>query len=123
MEVDEEAASWSLSPAELHAFHKREGELRALAKSLGVGVLFRYRRAESPRPLGIRCLQPWTYAFVRVNGDIAPCCAVFPSDRNMVMGNLLKDDFETIWRGDPFRSFRTTSVDGTNEFCQLCSYY
>lgn len=89
MPIDDEAASWCPSPAEIHEFHQHEGELRALATSLGVFASFRFRREESRRPLGIRCLQPWMYVFIRATGDVAPCCAVFGSDKGAVMATSL----------------------------------
>jgi len=58
MPIDDVAASWCPTPDEIHEFHQHEGELRALGKSLGVSATFRFRRQESQRPIGIRCLQP-----------------------------------------------------------------
>jgi radical SAM protein with 4Fe4S-binding SPASM domain len=123
MPIDDEAASWCPTPDEIHKFHQHEGELRALGKSLGVFVSFRFRREESQRPIGIRCLQPWMYIFIRATGEVAPCCAVFGSDRGAVMGSLIDGDFEAVWRGNPYREFRTTCASGTNDLCLSCSYY
>jgi len=58
MPIDDVAASWCPTPDEIHEFHQHEGELRALGKSLGVSATFRFRRQESQRPIGIRCLKP-----------------------------------------------------------------
>ena len=123
MPIDDEAASGVGNPDEIREFHRHEGELRALAKSLGVFATFRYRREESRRPIGIRCLQPWMYVFIRATGEIAPCCAVFGSDKCAVMGSVVHEEFESIWRGDRYREFRTTCVSGTNDLCLSCSYY
>jgi len=123
MPIDDVAASWCPSLDEMREFHGHEGELRALGKSLGVTATFRYRRGVSPRPIGIRCLQPWMYTFIRATGDVAPCCSVFGSDDAAVMGNLTNEDFEAIWHGDRYREFRTTLVSGTNDLCQTCPYY
>ena len=123
MPIDEVAASWCPTPDEIREFHQHEGELRALGKSLGVYASFRFRREESRRPIGIRCLQPWMYTFIRANGDVAPCCAVFGSDKGAVMGSLAREDFEATWRGNRYREFRTTCASGTNDLCLSCSYY
>ncbi len=36
------------------------------------------------------------YCCLEPNGDIKPC-VFFPTDKNTVLGNILKDDFEEIW--------------------------
>ena len=62
------------------------------------------------------------YMFIRATGDVAPCCAVFGSDTGAVMGNILGEYFEALWRGDRYREFRTTLVSGTNDLCRTCPY-
>lgn len=92
--------------------------------SLGVYVSFGIRRDEASRPLlGLRCTQPWEYVFIRATGDIAPCCAVFGSDHGAVMGNIIREDFRSIWQGDRYREFRITSASGANDLCQICTLY
>lgn len=97
--------------------------LRAIGRSLGVAATFRLRRQESYRPIGIRCLQPWMYTFIRATGDAAPCCLVFGSDKAAVMGSLAAEDFKDVWLGDRYRDFRTTCATGANDLCLACPYY
>jgi radical SAM protein with 4Fe4S-binding SPASM domain len=68
-------------------------------------------------------MQPWEHLFIRANGDVASCRALFGSDKGAVMGNLLEQDFQAIWRGERFREFRRTSAAGTNALCRICPYH
>ena len=68
---------------------------------------------------------PWIYysLAVLVNGDVVPCCRD-PKGEN-VMGNLLSQDLDQIWNGEPYRKFRQSIHDnqGDVSICQLCSSY
>jgi MoaA/NifB/PqqE/SkfB family radical SAM enzyme len=48
---------------------------------------------------------------------------LFGSDKAAVMGNLLRQEFGEIWRGDRFREFRRRSASGANALCRVCPYY
>ncbi|NWF87478.1 radical SAM protein [Candidatus Bathyarchaeota archaeon] len=41
------------------------------------------------------------YCCLEPNGDVKPC-VFFPTNKNTVLGNILKDDFEEIWDNHPF---------------------
>ena len=119
--VDDVAAS--LWPSQVEMSTIREGDLFELAAALGVGLFCGLRRpALLPKRMP-RCLQPWEYVFIRTDGAVAPCCALFGSDKGAVMGNVLQQDFVEVWRGDRFREFRRTSASGTNSLCLVCPYY
>ena len=119
--LDDVAASLCPSAAELSAV--RQENLPALATGLGLRISCSFRRdCVLPRALP-RCTQPWEYVFVRDTGDVAPCCALFGSDKGAVMGNILRQEFGEIWRGDRFREFRRTSLSGANALCRVCPYY
>jgi radical SAM protein with 4Fe4S-binding SPASM domain len=119
--ADDAAAELCPTPEELATL--RRADLSALARSLGLEVFFFFRRT-SPLPrLTLRCLQPWEYVFLRANGDVAPCCAIFHSDEANLMGNVFEQSFGEIWHGERFREFRRTSAAGTNRFCRICPYY
>jgi radical SAM protein with 4Fe4S-binding SPASM domain len=119
--VDDTAADLCASPAELAAV--REEDLFALAGGLGLKVHCSFRRRAWPPKAIPRCLQPWEYIFVRVDGKAAPCCALFGSEKEAVMGNIFQEDFAEIWHGQRFREFRRTSAAGTNALCRICPYY
>ena len=102
--VDETAALMCPSPDELSTLCQED--LEELAGSLGIKVTCFFRRPPSPHKTGPRCMQPWEHLFICANGDVASCCALFGSDKGAVMGNLLKQDFQAIWRGQRFREFR-----------------
>jgi radical SAM protein with 4Fe4S-binding SPASM domain len=118
--VDTIAMDLRLSAAEISAVHE---ELVELAADLGLKVTCFFRRDKIPPETPPHCLQPWEYMFIRANGDVAPCAALFGSDKGVVVGNILEQDFETIWLGEPYRKHRRGSVSGTNELCRTCFFY
>lgn len=135
MAIDETAAEWCPTDEEIAGVASRTKALRELGSAVGVRVSFLFRRgirapsmelgtrlANAPM-LGLRCRQPWEYIFIRSTGDVAPCCAVFGSDRLPSMGNIHEDTFEAIWRGPRFGAFRRSMVKGENDLCRDCAWY
>jgi pyrroloquinoline quinone biosynthesis protein E len=118
--LNETAAALCPSVTELSAAHQ---ELVEVAADLGLKVTYFFRRDATPPKALPSCLQPWEYAFIRANGDVAPCCALFGSDRGAVMGNVLERGFRTIWLGERYRKYRRASASGTNDRCRICPYY
>jgi len=53
------------------------------------------------------CTIGWTYARVRVNGDVIPCCKAV----TMPMGNIYKDSFSKVWRSSVYSEFRQKSKE------------
>jgi len=49
-----------------------------------------------------RCMQPWSYAYLRYDGTVHVCC----HSEAFVMGNLHHATFREIWNGEPYRRFR-----------------
>jgi radical SAM protein with 4Fe4S-binding SPASM domain len=119
--VDDAAAELCPSPTEFPAMRQRD--LVEMSKGLGLKTFSFFRRDNVPPKALPSCLQPWEYIFVRANGDVAPCYAVFGSDKGAVMGNIFQQEFQEIWHGERFRAFRKTSASGTNPLCRLCPYY
>jgi radical SAM protein with 4Fe4S-binding SPASM domain len=120
--VDDVAVSLCPSPTEMSSVHLEE--LERMAAVLGVRICCALGPRSSLPPASIpQCMQPWEYVFIRANGAIQPCSALFGSDKVAVMGNMLEQDFTEIWRGARFREFRRTSALGTNSLCRLCPYY
>lgn len=118
--VDKIAIDLCPSATELSAAHQ---ELVELAADLGLKATCFFRQDIVPPKTPPHCLQPWDYMFIRVNGDVAPCAALFGSDKGIVVGNILKQDFGTIWLGESYRKFRRASVSGTNELCRICPFH
>jgi radical SAM protein with 4Fe4S-binding SPASM domain len=119
--VDDISAALCPSPAELSTV--RQEDLLELAGGLGLKILFSLQRGTSLLNFMPRCTQPWEYVFIRANGDVAPCCALFGSDKGAIMGNIFQQEFNAIWRGEPFREYRRTSASGTNARCRVCPYH
>jgi radical SAM protein with 4Fe4S-binding SPASM domain len=67
----------------------------------------------------------WIYysVVIHVNGDVVPCCRDVNGD--FVMGNVLKQEFNEIWNGSDFISFRKRMRFKKNkvDICNLCSGY
>ena len=76
--VDEIAMALCPSAAELSAAGR---ELVEAAADFGLKATCWFRQEPMPPKALPHCLQPWEYMFIRSNGDVAPCCAVFGSER------------------------------------------
>ena len=55
------------------------------------------------RKLGFRrgCAIPWMQTFISHEGDVHPCCIA-----DVVMGNIYRQPFVEIWRGEAYQNFR-----------------
>jgi len=55
------------------------------------------------RKLGFRkgCAIPWMQTFISHEGNVHPCCIA-----DVVMGNIYRQPFEEIWRGEAYQNFR-----------------
>jgi pyrroloquinoline quinone biosynthesis protein E len=119
--LDDTAAALCPSPTASSTVNREY--LSKLGRDLGLNVACYFRRNKVPPAALPRCLLPWEYMFVRANGDVAPCCALFGSEKGAVVGNILEQEFGEIWRGPQAREFRRTSAAGTNALCRICPYY
>ena len=50
------------------------------------------------------CRRLWFSAVINWDGNVVPCC--FDKDGDFVMGNILQESLEQIWRGRRYRAFR-----------------
>lgn len=119
--IDEQAAAYIPSNSEISSINFKK--MHKTGNSIGVDVTWMIRRDRVPPRAIPRCMQPWQYIFVRADGNIQPCCAVFGKDKAGIMGNVHRDTFSDVWNGKPFREFRKRSVDGTNPLCRICPMY
>jgi radical SAM protein with 4Fe4S-binding SPASM domain len=117
--ADNESAALCPSGSELEALRSSMIELD---RHLNFRIDTWFRRTGSRQRSILRCLQPWEYVFVRANGDVAPCCALFGSDQAAVMGNIFVQPFIEIWHGKQFGEYRAQSAAGVNPRCRVCPY-
>ena len=63
------------------------------------------------------CDQPWSVLHVSRDGLVRTCC-----QHDAVLGDLTKNDFDTIWNGKAFREFRDRVRQGWMDAqCQRCT--
>ncbi|MBI2252238.1 MAG: SPASM domain-containing protein [Armatimonadetes bacterium] len=66
------------------------------------------------------CLLPWLQIFVSVEGEVAPCCALY-SNTGLTLGNIFKEEFKNIWNGEKFRTLRKDFKEGLKyPVCKDC---
>lgn len=63
-----------------------------------------YSQADLPIRNLINCTFPWSQAVVAFNGDITSCC--FHDTMTSKLGNLLEDDFKSIWNSAQAQNIR-----------------
>ncbi|MFO8087779.1 MAG: radical SAM/SPASM domain-containing protein [Bacteroidales bacterium] len=51
-----------------------------------------------------RCHRMWSGCVFTYNGDVVPCC--FDKDAEHIMGNIVDQDFASIWRSGTYLDFR-----------------
>ena len=73
------------------------------------------------------CLLPWLQLFVTVEGDVSPCCSLYPAGEKGegAVGNIFKDGFERVWNGDKMQALRKIFRGKRNyklfKACQKCN--
>ena len=55
------------------------------------------------------------------DGGVVPCC--FDKDASHQMGNLLKEDFDTIWNNKKYNNFRSQLINNRSDIdiCKNCT--
>ena len=117
--VDDVAAAMCPPAMALAEAHRKDA-LR-LARSLGLRPS---ASIGTPACRLRRCPTACSRGSIFSSGWAATCAmfALFDSDTAIVMGNLLRQEFHEVWYGEPFRTFRKTSMLGTNPLCGVCPY-
>jgi radical SAM protein with 4Fe4S-binding SPASM domain len=118
---DDVSASMHISSEEYANLHLER--LPELGRAVGIEVVRYLRREATPPAARMRCLYPWEYAFIRANGEVAPCHALFSADKAPIMGNVFHESFMAIWHGQRFRDYRRANAAGTNPRCRACPFY
>jgi radical SAM protein with 4Fe4S-binding SPASM domain len=67
------------------------------------------------------CWRLWHSAVITWDGQLLPCC--FDKDANYKMGNLRKEDFKPVWKGNDYMNFRKSVLSGRKEIdiCTNCT--
>lgn len=69
-----------------------------------------------------RCNQPWQRLYIRGNGDVTACCAMF--NPYLKLGNIRSGDLKSLWHSDKARELRQLHKEGRyreNPICLQCS--
>jgi MoaA/NifB/PqqE/SkfB family radical SAM enzyme len=72
------------------------------------------------KPLIELCRYPWMFLYIDTNGDVRPCCYA-----SICFGNLLRQDFQSIWNGPQARQMRQNFLDNVipeacrNKHCRV----
>ncbi len=87
-------------------------------------LLSRYERDDTtPNVRHPFCTMPWDHTVVNVDGSVTPCCYLRPDmGEGFVMGNVFESSFPAIWRGEKYRAFRASMLDGRESMpvCNRC---
>jgi len=67
------------------------------------------------------CWKMWHSCVVTWDGKVVPCC--FDKDAHFVLGDLNKNSFEEIWRGEKYNQFRQSLFNSRSEIemCRNCT--
>ena len=65
------------------------------------------------------CPLPFTTATIVASGDVYACLCPWPM---VVIGNVLRDNLMTIWKGEAATQFRNSILDGSFRHCSRCPY-
>ena len=69
-----------------------------------------------------RCAQPWQRLYIRGNGDVTACCAMF--NQYLTLGNFRESSLYDLWHSDKARELRQLHKEGRyreNPICLQCS--
>ncbi|MFP5305587.1 MAG: radical SAM protein [Gammaproteobacteria bacterium] len=101
-------------------------EVRALGERLGVKLRIpRLQPQAQPPPADgrARCSWPWHGPYVSYAGDAMPCCMVGTPDR-VRLGDLARDDLDSVWNGAAYREFRRRLASAEPPaVCRGCAVY
>jgi len=83
------------------------------------GVSFYYSPLEKASKE--KCAVPWRYCYITVEGCVTPCCMEGVDPRNVNFGNLLEEDFSSIWNNYKYRDFRSKLASSNPpDICKNC---
>jgi radical SAM protein with 4Fe4S-binding SPASM domain len=65
------------------------------------------------------CLRDLRGVFITADGYVTPCIFAYYPEK-IRFGNLLKEEFMSIWNSAEYKEFRRSFSERTPRFCQLC---
>ena len=74
---------------------------------------------------GLPCEQLWRAPVICPDGTVLPCCMV--NEKKYAMGNMFEKDFQEIWNGVKYQSWRKVVGKGGTDinqdiFCRECMF-
>ena len=80
-------------------------------------------KGESQNPVSdFKCNQPWQRLYIRGNGEVTPCCAMFGS--YLKLGNMESSNLYDLWNSSEAKNLRKLHAEGRyfeNPICLKCS--
>lgn len=106
------AQFYSLSP-ENEMIPGQPGKRRYLRQSNGGWII--------DNKLKNRCFRMWSSCVITWEGKIIPCC--FDKDADNILGNLSREAFQKIWKGEAYSVFRRRLLKNRKGIavCRNCS--
>jgi radical SAM protein with 4Fe4S-binding SPASM domain len=90
--------------------------------TISSGYISKFAASDFPEVGRFRCPQPWQRVYIRGNGDVVPCCAMFGS--YMKVGNVHEKSIHDIWNSPKYKYMRKIHKNyeyHKNMFCFRCS--
>jgi len=106
---------------------KIKREALGISKKLGIRLMWTKDLREKRQPMS-KCTE-WTMPFIFADGSVIPCCAGNEANKREFqiktrMGNILEQDFKTIWNGSKFKDLRDMLHNGETPIqCVDCPIY
>lgn len=101
--------------------------VEARGRELGQITRWNVNVPEEKKP--INCCRAWMIPFIFATGDVIPCCAGNEANQREFqvktsLGNVYKERFADIWRGEKYINFRKEIFAGkTPTACKFCTIY
>lgn len=116
------AREWGVDKLRVKTVGADDEETKALVPASR--LLSRYQPdGETPNVRHAFCTMAWDHTVVNVDGSVTPCCYLRPDMGDaFVMGNVFDTSFPAIWRGEKYRAFRASMLDGRGAMpvCNRC---
>lgn len=67
------------------------------------------------------CAYPFNSLHVYSDGNVAPCCAYFGKNKDMILGNVRDTSLVEMWNGERINKLRDEITSGNlNNYCKAC---